>query len=101
MATFAYTIWPSREGFGPDSATSEELAAVGEHWNYLVQLNEAGSILFVGRTNSEPFIGNCVFSAVDLDAANGVAMADPAVQKGVFNMRCQPYSIFFPEALKS
>jgi uncharacterized protein YciI len=96
MPTFAYTIWPAREGMGPSNANPKEQAAVGEHWNYLVGLNEAGSVKFVGRSDSPPFIGICVFEAADQAAANELASGDPAVRAGVFGMRCQPYSIFFP-----
>src|SRR5271165_5263864 len=97
MPTFAYTIWPAREGMGPGDATPEEQAAVGEHWNYLVGLNAAGKVKFVGRSDTPPFVGICVFSAADEAEASTVANTDPAVAKGVFAMRCQPYTVFFPQ----
>ncbi len=100
MPTFAYTIWPTREGFGPGSATPEEHAIVGEHWNYLVSLNESGCIKFVGRSDTPPYVGITVFKATDEAEANRIAVADPAVAKGVFSMRCQPYSVFFPTEAK-
>ena len=97
MPIFAYTIWPAREGMGPGNATPEERAAVGAHWNYLVSLNEGGRVKFVGRSDTPPFIGTCVFTAIDQAHADATAGSDPAVKAKVFAMRCQPYSIFFPE----
>ena len=98
MPIFAYTIWPGREGFGPDNATPDKQAIVGDHWNYLVALNASGRVKFVGRSNTPPYVGMTVFTAADEAEAQKIAADDPAVKQGVFSMRCQPYSVFFPES---
>ena len=95
MALYAYFIQPARPDFAPDNASEAEMKSVGEHWNYLVSLNEAGKVRFVGRTNTPPFVGMGVFEVADAEEAEAIAAADPAVREGVFVARVQPYSIFF------
>lgn len=94
---FIYFIQPARPEM-PLSPTEEESALVGQHFNYLKTHFEDGRISFVGRTNTEPFVGLAVFSAEDETEAKAFTDNDPAIAAGIFNARVQPFLTFMARA---
>lgn len=95
MPHFIYFVQPARPDFTPDTATEAEKAVIGEHFFYLKDNFEGGRVVFVDRTDSDPFTGLCVFSAADDAEANAFTAADPAVREGVFTGRAQPFMLVF------
>ncbi len=93
MPHFLIRVWPAREGFTPETATPEEISHIGEHWNQLTARYEAGEIVLVGRTTTEPYIGLFVFEAESIEAASKVLNEDAAVANSVFNGAVQPFSL--------
>ena len=93
MAQFIYFVRPARPGFQPDNVTEREAQIVGEHFAYLQKALAEGSLILVGRTQEEPWVGICVFEAPDREAAEAFMNNDPAVAQGVFNGTFQSYSV--------
>lgn len=93
MPQFIYFVEGKRPDFTPDNITAEEASIVGEHFAYLQQALAEGKVILVGRTQEEPFVGICVFEAVDRTAAEAFLAQDPAVANGVFSGRVQSYAV--------
>jgi uncharacterized protein YciI len=78
--------------------TEETNKILGEHWNYLVGLNEKGVIKLVGRTNydvdHEDNRGLSVFEAENLEKANEVLNNDPCIVNGVMKGKVHPFTVF-------
>jgi uncharacterized protein YciI len=94
LAQFLYRIQPIRPGF-LDASTPEEDRIVGEHFRYLQQLAEEGTVLLAGRTlnaDSSSF-GIVIFQVSSELEARRVMNDDPAVQKGIFRATLFPYHI--------
>jgi uncharacterized protein YciI len=90
---FIYFIEPARPEM-PTSATEEEMAQVGMHFNYLKEQLESGNLVLAGRTMEPPFVGIAIFEAEDAEAADRFARSDPGIASGVFKLtRVQPYSV--------
>jgi len=88
---FIYFIEPIRPDM-PKTATHEEQAIVGRHFQFLKEHLEAGNLILAGPTTEPPYIGICVFEANDLEAAEDFALADPGIRNGVFRLvRVQPF----------
>jgi uncharacterized protein YciI len=91
VSQYIYFVKPTREGFAPQTATPQELAHIGAHWEYLLGHFKAGRVVFVGRTQEPPYTGLCVFEAADAEAARRLFEADPAVANGVFEGHNQSF----------
>ena len=95
MPHFIYFVQPARPGFTPATATDAEKSVIGEHFYYIKDSFDTGKVVFVGRTDSEPFTGLCVFTAANTAEAEAFTAADPAVREGVFVGRAQPFILVF------
>jgi len=93
MPQFIVFLTPAKGDEFVATATDEERAIVGQHFQYLIQQRDAGNLLLAGRTQEAPFIGIAIIEAADLAAAEEFARVDPAVASGVFVARVQPYQI--------
>ncbi len=88
-----YRIVPSRPAM-VDAPTAAEAATVGAHFEYLVALQDRGVMILAGRTQeAEGTFGIIIFEAPDEDAAWAIALADPGVASGVFEMTLHPYRV--------
>lgn len=92
MPEFIYFVYPPRETF-PADATPEEIAIVGEHFDFLQAKLAAGELILVGRTQDQPPVGIAIFEAEDQAGAQRFFQEDPAVAKGVFSGEVRPYKI--------
>ncbi len=76
---------PSRADF-VETATPDESAIVGEHFEYLKSLEADGKLLLAGRTD-DAHIGIALIRAENQDEAENILKHDPAVSNKVFNGR--------------
>ena len=92
---FLYRIQPTRPEMLSEGTTSEEDRIVGEHFAYLKNLAEKGTVILAGRTlNTDPSsFGIIIFLAESEADAQSIIQADPAVQQGVMNAELFPYRI--------
>ncbi len=97
MAEFLYRLRLARPGMFEDGGTSEEHAAVAEHFTYLEHLHGAGIVRFVGRTTTddERAFGIVVFDADDDASASEVMNRDPCVERGVMRATLYPFRTAF------
>ncbi|MBX3231967.1 MAG: hypothetical protein KIT84_12375 [Labilithrix sp.] len=95
MPTYLYRIEPTRLGM-PTDPTPEEQSAVAAHFAYLKAAYDSGVVRYVGRTLDAPHLGLAVLEAADQDAATAFLTGDPAVEKGIFAGRVQPFSEVLP-----
>jgi uncharacterized protein YciI len=89
---FIYFINPSRPTF-PGDATPEELAIVGEHFQFLVDLKDAGKLILAGRTQDDQPVGITIFEAENEAEAQEITDSDPAVKAGIFIATLRPYAV--------
>ncbi len=95
MPQFLYRIQPTRAGMLSEGPTAEEARIVGEHFDYLKGLVDAGTVLMAGRTlhaDGRAF-GIVVFVAESEAAAEEIMRDDPAVRAGVFQGEIHPYAV--------
>ncbi|MBL0356616.1 MAG: hypothetical protein IPP72_06815 [Chitinophagaceae bacterium] len=75
----------------------QEMATVGEHFNRLVKLKDAGIVVLAGRTsyetNNPDMMGLVIFNAKDDAAAWQLMMEDPAVKANIMLVKVHPYGI--------
>ena len=75
--------------------TTEDRAAVGDHFSRLKTATERGVVILAGRTDepaAETF-GILVFEAPDEAAARAFMLADPTVVAGVMTAELHPYRV--------
>lgn len=94
MPQFLYRVRPARPGFFGGPTTDEE-AAIAEHFSYLEDLTRRRVVLLAGRTLNEDSstFGVVIFEASSDAAARNVMARDPAVRAGVFSAEFFPYRI--------
>ncbi|MDB5281331.1 MAG: hypothetical protein JWO06_406 [Bacteroidota bacterium] len=77
--------------------TDETNKILGEHWNYLVGLNEKGIIKLVARTDynidNDDNRGIAVFEAADTESAETIMNNDPCIVKGVMTGALHPLRV--------
>jgi uncharacterized protein YciI len=91
MPEYLYLIHPYRREFF-DSPTPEESAAMEQHFEYLKQAAEAGTVLLAGPCLDHTF-GLVVFRAEDDGAANAFMFADPSVRQNVMAAELHPMRV--------
>ncbi|HRF59943.1 MAG TPA: YciI family protein [Fimbriimonadaceae bacterium] len=91
MKVFLCQIRPTKPGF-PATGTDDEFAIVGEHFLYLKEATDAGTVLHAGRCDDATF-GIVLFTAEGEEAAWSFIRADPAVAAGVFQPEIWEYRI--------
>ncbi|HSF39624.1 MAG TPA: YciI family protein [Thermoanaerobaculia bacterium] len=92
---YLYTVHATRLEMLSEGPTSEETAIVDEHFSYLKDLAEKGTVLLVGRTqnNDETTFGLVIFQAGSEEEARAIMNGDPAVAHGIMHGRLYPYRI--------
>jgi uncharacterized protein YciI len=91
MAAYIYLTHPLRDGFF-EQPTPEEDVIMEEHFQYLKQASDAGTVLLAGPCLDDTF-GIVVFSAEDDKAANTFMFNDPSVKKNVMMAELHPLNI--------
>jgi uncharacterized protein YciI len=91
MPEYVYLIHPYRHGFF-DSPTPEENAIMEEHYEYLKESAEKGTVVLAGPCTDETF-GLVVLRAENDQAANEFMFADPSVMKNVMAAELHPMRI--------
>jgi uncharacterized protein len=91
MADYLYLIHPFRQAFFEDP-TPEEGAILEQHFNYLKEAKEAGTVILAGPCTDHTF-GLVVFRAENDEAANAFMHADPSVKKNVMVAEMHPLHI--------
>jgi uncharacterized protein YciI len=78
-----------------EGPTPQEAEVVSQHFNYLKDLTDQGTALFVGRTltTDERTFGITVFEADSEEAAHEIMNNDPAVIAGVMRAELFPFRI--------
>jgi uncharacterized protein YciI len=76
----------------PDAPTEEEARLVGEHFEHLRRLADAGAVALAGRTLDAPHTGIVLIRGGE-DTARRVIDEDPAIAAGVFEARLQPFRV--------
>ncbi|MBT3275023.1 MAG: hypothetical protein HN368_17845 [Spirochaetales bacterium] len=106
MKQYMYRIQPSRPEMLRNGPTDEEAAVVTEHFAYLKDLNEKGTVTLAGRTlNTDPSsFGIVILKADNDEQAKQIMDDDPAVVKGVmtseiFPFRTSLFSELYPDDL--
>jgi uncharacterized protein YciI len=95
MPQFLYRIRPTRPAMLVEGPTEGEAEIVGQHFDYLRHLVDAGVVLMAGRTlnTDDSAFGIAVFVADSNDAAEALMRADPAVAQGVMSAELFPYRV--------
>lgn len=83
---------PARETF-MDDATEAEMKVVQSHYERLVRMRKAGTLILAGPSLDGTGPGLVIFTAKDIDAAREVMEDDPAVKAGVFTAALHPYRV--------
>lgn len=98
---FLYKIQPVRPAMLTDGSTETESKTVSEHFDYLKDLTEKGTVLLAGRTQNRDYssFGIVIFNAETEEKAREIMNNDPAVKNRVFRAELFPYknSLFKPE----
>lgn len=98
MNDYIYVVKPIRQGM-PNTMTETEERIVGEHFNYLKNALEKGTLLLAGPCEDGAF-GIVVFQAESLDAAEEFMAGDPAVKQGVMSAELHAFRISLMSAGK-
>jgi uncharacterized protein YciI len=91
MSEYIYLIHPYRQGFF-ESPTHDEEAIMAEHFNYLKQALQEGTLILAGPCTDDTF-GLVVFHARDERAAREFMLSDPSVKKNVMAAELHPFHL--------
>jgi uncharacterized protein YciI len=101
MGLFLYRIQPVRPEMLTSGSTETESRLVDEHFSYLKNLVENGTVMMAGRTQNKDYssFGLVIFKANSDEEAREIMLNDPAVKNRVFRGELFPYriSLFKPE----
>lgn len=79
--------------------TDDANRIVGEHFNYLKGLFEAGVVKFVGKTeydiDHDDNRGISIFEAESLEQAQEIMNNDPCVKNGIMTATVHPFRVVF------
>ena len=85
-----------RNEHGPDLTEDERDALQDAHLNHLATLHEAGTLIAAGPTGfhdpDEVLRGVSILN-VGVEEARALKEADPAVQAGLFSIKCVPWMV--------
>jgi len=91
--SFLVVLRPVREEM-PFEPTEAESRIVGEHYDYLVELRDAGKLVVAGPSVVRgDTIGIGVLDVDDEDEVRAIVAADPAVSSGVMTAEIRPMRI--------
>jgi uncharacterized protein len=91
MADYIYLTHPLRDGFF-EQPTPEEDVIMEEHFQYLKQATDAGTVLLAGPCLDDTF-GIVVFTAENDKAAHTFMFNDPSVRQNVMMAELHPLHI--------
>jgi uncharacterized protein YciI len=91
MPDYLYLIHPFRDGFF-EQPTPDENIIMEEHYQYLKQATEAGTVLLAGPCLDNTF-GIIVFHAESNESAHTFMFNDPSVKKNVMMAELHPIYI--------
>jgi uncharacterized protein YciI len=91
MPEYIYLIHPFHDGFF-EQPTSEENSIMEEHFQYLKQATEAGTVLLAGPCLDNTF-GIVIFIAANDEAAHTFMFNDPSVLKNMMMAELHPMRI--------
>ncbi len=93
---YVYVLRVARADMFASGPTAEEGQAVSSHWDYVVDLHQKGTAVFVGRTAliGEKTFGLVVFKADSPEKANEIMQADPAIARGVMRGEVFPFQVY-------
>jgi len=95
MQQYLYKIQPVRPGMLSEGPTEQESRVVSDHYSYLKELMEQGTVILAGRTQNTDYssFGIVIFNAQSLEMARRVVENDPAVKNTVMRAELYPYRI--------
>ena len=95
MLQFLYRLQPTRIGMLTAGPTEHEANVVGEHFAYLSELTDRGTVLMAGRTLTadEHTFGIAVLVASTPAEAEAIMNNDPAVKQGVMRAELFPFRV--------
>lgn len=91
MADYIYLIHPLREGFF-EEPTSEENRVMEEHYQYLQQAVEAGTVVLAGPCLDDSF-GLVILHAENEVSARNFMLNDPSIRANVMMAELHPLRI--------
>jgi len=91
MLEYIFLTHPLRDGFF-EQPTPQESAAMEEHFQYLKQATETGTVILAGPCLDETF-GIVILHAEDEAAARAFMFDDPAVKQNVMMAELHPMRI--------
>ncbi|CAN5202969.1 hypothetical protein BH10PSE17_BH10PSE17_08300 [soil metagenome] len=95
LPQFLYRIRPTRLEMLSTGPTEWERDIIGQHYVYLKELMEAGTVFMAGRTLTadENTFGIVVLQAASEADARTIMLDDPAIKQGVMHYELFPYGI--------
>jgi uncharacterized protein YciI len=94
MPTFIYVLRTKGRNY-IDEATPEEEARLGEHFEYLQQVQGDGKLILAGPCEDGEF-GIVVFRAASENEALKFMQNDPAVRHGLMTAELHPFRVSLP-----
>lgn len=90
---YLYRIQPVRSDMLTGEPTQEEQDITIQHFNYLKDLMDQGTVVLAGRTiNTDPSsFGIVIFVAEDDNAAKQIMLNDPAIKNRIMRGEIFPY----------
>jgi len=85
-----------RNEHGPDLTEDERDALQDAHLDHLAALHEAGTLIAAGPTgigNPDEVLRGVSILNVGVEEARALKEADPAVQAGLFSIKCVPWMV--------
>lgn len=78
-----------------EGPTEQESRVVSDHFSYLKDLTEKGTVILAGRTQNSDYssFGIVIFRADSPEQARGIVENDPVVKNKVMRAELYPYRI--------
>ncbi len=86
MPTYLYRIQPVRPEMLSEGPSEEEIRITNEHYDYLKNQMQAGTLILAGRTLNSDYsaFGIAIFNARDDEHMRQLTAQDPAVAQKLF-----------------
>lgn len=99
MPTYLYRIQPVRPEMLSEGPSEEEIRITNEHYDYLKNQMQAGTLILAGRTLNSDYsaFGIAIFNARDDEHMRQLTAQDPAVAQKLFRAEWYPYRIALHE----
>lgn len=78
-----------------EGPTEQESRVVSNHYSYLKELTEKGTVILLGRTQNTDYssFGIVIFKAESLEQVRSIVVNDPVVKNMVMRAELYPYRI--------